>query len=440
MTIRRQILFFILPLFLGFGILFGAFACWLKLTEARDAFTEGSTALALTAAEFIEPADLAALRAGTPLQRTRLGPVLVRLERWALVRRFYLVDAASGKVLVDIAPAGTPVATAAEIAAVKPGEVELLPLRITAEGQSWQPALALTAARGAILGIETSAEDYLESRREIYRSAVSYGIRAFIVGLALAWSIGTILGRQMRRLQLTAEAIGARAFAATGVSDRVSEVADLASTFGVMHSVNEETVDRARRSLADTDYYRGERALTEAFHEAFSARASWSGATIDAAWQPVGVPPPAALAGAVATGQNSGVAFAGIAGPAGDLASALRARTASRYLAEGFALRPTATAVVAAEALALFALNRLELVVWTPAGLTRWNAAHAPAAPVAWDGKPVALACLDPVNAERLDLYLVTFPNRPVSAALDDLPALLDAQEPGVALVLRRAA
>ncbi len=438
MTIRRQILFFILPLFLGFGVLSGVFSCWFKLTEARDAFADGSTALALTAAEFIEPADLAALRDGIPLERTRLGPVLVRLERWALVRRFYLLDTASGKVLADIAPAGTPVATAAEIAALKPGEIDLLPLRITADGQSRQPALAFTAARGAILGIETSAEDYLESRREIYRSALSYGIRAFVVGLALAWWIGTMLHRQMRRLQLTAQAIGAPAFAATGVSDSVSEVADLASTFGVMHSVNEETVDRTRRSLVDTDYYRGERALTETFHAAFSLRAAWSGATIDAAWLPVGVPPPAALAGAVATGPDSGVAFAGIAGPVGDLAAALRARAATRYLAEGFALRPAAA--VAAEALALFTLNRLELVVWTPAGLTRWNAAHdAPAAPVAWDGKPVALTCLGPINAERLDLYLVTFPARPASAALDDLPALLDAQEPGVVLVLRRA-
>lgn len=438
MTIRRQILFFVLPLFLGFGVLSGVFSCWLKLTEAREAFADSSSALAITASEFIETADLTALRAGTPLERTRLGPILVRLERWALVRRLYLIDTENGRLLADVAPAGTPVATAAEIAALTPGDVKLLPLRITSEGESWQPALSFAAGRGAILGVEISAEDYLESRREIYRSAISYGIRAFVVGLGLALWIGTMLRRQMRRLQLTAQAIGAPAFSATGVSDNVSEVSDLASTFGVMHSVNEETVDRTRRSLVDTDYYRGERALTEAFHAAFPLRAAWTGATINAAWLPVGVPPPAALAGVVATGRDSGVAFVGIAGPVGDLAAALRARAATRYLAEGLPRRPAAA--VAAEALALFALNRLELVVWTAAGLTRWNAAHdAPAAPVAWDGKPVALTCLGPVNAERLDLYLVTFPARPVSAALDDLPALLDAQEPGVILVLGRA-
>lgn len=79
MTIRRQILLFVLPLFVVIGGISSAFSGWLELTVARGSYIDGSEAIAISTAEWITPADLSALRAGTPLAQTRLGLITDRL-------------------------------------------------------------------------------------------------------------------------------------------------------------------------------------------------------------------------------------------------------------------------------------------------------------------------------------------------------------------------
>jgi hypothetical protein len=88
MTIRRQILLFVLPLFVVIGALSSAFTLWLELSTLRKAYIDGSEAIAISTAEWIQSEDIAALRSGTPLAQSRLGPITERLLAWGHIRRF----------------------------------------------------------------------------------------------------------------------------------------------------------------------------------------------------------------------------------------------------------------------------------------------------------------------------------------------------------------
>ncbi len=441
MTIRRQIFLFVLPLFVGFAAIGSVGSWWLETTDARLAFNDEARSLAIAIAEFIEPDDVAAVRAGTPPIKTRLGPIISRLQRWGIVKRLYLLEPATGKVLADTAPAGTPAASLADIQGLGPTEVRALPWRDIEGGSTWAPLVTRTERAPGILGVELSANGYIDNRDGIVVDVVRDGLLVGLFGLAVAAILGALLRRQVRQLQRSAETIGGAAFVDAPADAMVREVADLGNTFGVMHSVHEETVDRTRRSLAEGDYYRGERALTDAFQRELQPKSAWTGGAAAAAWLPVGEPPPAALAGALATGPADGTAFVGTAGGTGDLVAVLRARAAAAFLADALVRLPMSEA--ATEAAALFGLDRLIVVQWRGDRLARWSSnpddGHELDATRWATGASVPLACLGPVNRERLDLYLANFPAHPVAALLEDLPPLLDAREPGVVLVLRRA-
>ena len=220
----------------------------------------------------------------------------------------------------------------------------------------------------------------------------------------------------------------------------VQEVADLGNAFEVMHSVLGDTVEKTRRSLIESDYFRSDRALATLLQKSLNPAQAWSGAAVDAAWQILGTPPSAALAGAVAIDATSGTAFVGIAGPAGELDVALRARAAHTFLADSLTRRPMA--VVAQEAMELFGLTDLVVAQWREKSFAGWSADGGgfPTEPAAWAaGAKVALTCLDPATRERLALYFENFPDHAPARTLEDLPPFFESTDVGAIVVLRRS-
>jgi HAMP domain-containing protein len=442
MTIRWQIICFITLLFLGVGIIGGAGARWLETEVVRHAFDDSAHALAVSVAEFIEPADIAALEGGAPLAKTRLGTVWSRLERWAIVKRLFLVDRSSGRVLADTAPAGTPLPDSAALQGLASEEVRSLPLRVTDDGHSLLPLVALAANGTAVVGVETSADDYLQQRAAIAFDVKVDAVMAVLVGLVVAAGLSWLVSRPILRLGNSVDQVGATAFSDEVADSVIREVADLGNTFGVMHSVLGEAMGKGRRVLLESDLYRSESSLAAAYRRELQPPAAWSGAGAQAAWLSTGAPPPAVLAGAITLGAASGAAFAGAAASVGELASAVHARAAAAYLADALARQPLAAA--AAETQSLFGLGQLIAVRWTGDTLECWRGGGDPSGPgpdpAAWvAGDPVALACLGAINRNRLELYLTTFPTHAADRLLVELPPLLDAAEPGVVLVLRRS-
>ncbi len=441
MTIRRQIFLSVLPLFVGFGALGSAMSWWLQTTGARSAFHEEARSLAIAIAEFLEPADLATLRAGPPMPQTRLGQINGRLERWGIARRIYLLNPETAAVLVDTAPTGTGTPGANDLRGLAAAEVRRLPWRRLDDQTSRLPVITRAVDGTVVLGVEISADSFLANQRHILSEAIKDGVIVVLLGVAISIALSAFLGRNVRQLQLAAKTIGSPSFSTASSGAIIYEVADLGNTFSVMHSVHGATVERTYRSLAESDFYRAEQDLTQAFQAEFQPKSAWHAGHADVAWLGVGNPPPAYLAGAVTFGSAAGAAFAGVAGTATDLNAALRARAATAYLAD--TLRHRAAADVAAATMTMFGLTQLKVVTWQGTNLTRWSSATeaAPEADAgAWPaGRAVSLSCLGPVNTGRLALYLARVPDARLATLLDDLPPLLDVAESGVVLVLRTA-
>jgi hypothetical protein len=439
MTIRLQIFLFVALLFTALGAVSGAVAWRLETSAIHRSLVTEAQATAVTLAELADPADVQAMKSGTPLTQTRLGTVWVRLQRWSVVRRFYLLEPGSGLLLDDTAP-GSPLPTPAEIKDLGPDEVRPLAPRVTNTGQNRLPLAALTAHGAGVLVAEISLDDYLRQRTEILSQVKIDALLAALVGLAVAWILSRMISQPIQRLGLVVEKIGAPSFSAEEAESVIREVADLGNTFGVMHSVLGKTGERARRALVESDFYRTDAGLAAVYRRELLPPRAWAGGGAEAAWLTVGSPPPAALAGAAILGPASGAAFAGIAGSGSEIEAAVRARAAAAFLAD--ALVRKSLGLAAAEAEALFGLSELVVVRWNGAALECWRSGGsigAPPDPAAWDARaPVALACLGAVNRQRLDLYLANFPQHAAERLLPELPPLLSAAEPGVVLVLRR--
>ncbi len=438
MTILRQILLFVLPLFVVVGGLSSIFSAWLGLSVAHNSHVDGSEAIAISTAEWINPDDLSALRSGTPLAQTRLGPITDRLLRWGHVRRFTLLDPVTAIPLADTATNGPPVATAADLKELKPGAVLALKVRSSADGSAQlEPYLTFVGDRRAVLAVEVSADDYLATRHRILRAALVYTLLVTTIGAVLAYLLGRTLSRHVGLLRDSVATIGKPAFAKTPLAGGVSEIADLASTFAVIHNVHTETADRNQRSLADASFHHDERSLAEVYQQAVPKRGTWTSGPFSAAWLPVGTPLPSVLTGVVPLTGETGVAFAGIAGPPGDLAAALRADAAARFLVTRVADQPIASA--ARDTVALFGLTRLSLLSWNASGFFQWSTeAENSSALQPWTDTPVVLSALGPVNSERLALFLANFPGRPTAALLEDFPCMVETLETGAVLILRR--
>ena len=439
MTIRLQIFLFVALLFAALGAISGAVAWRLETNAIRRALDNNAEAAAVTMAEFVDPADVAAMKAGTPLTQTRLGPVWVRLQRWSVVRRFYLLEPGSGHLLDDTAP-GSPLPAPAEVKDLGPGEVRPLAQRVTPSGQNRLPLAALAAHGTAVVVVEISIDDYLQARADIFSHVKADVILAALVGLVVAGVLSRLVSRPIRRLGDVVEKIGTPAFSAEEADSVIREVADLGNTFGVMHSVLGKTGERARRALVESDFYRTDVGLAAVFRRELQPPKAWAGAGAEAAWLTVGAPPPSALAGTTILGPTSGAAFAGLSGSGSDLGASVRARVAASFLADALHRKPLGSAATEAEA--LFGLSNLVAVRWEGEKLEHWRSGGGVgAAPdaAAWAaGRPVAVACLGPVNWQRLELYLANFPGHAAERVLVELPPLLAANELGVILVLRR--
>jgi len=439
MTIRLQIFLFVALLFAALGAVSSAVAWRLETNVIHRSLVLEAQAAAVTMAELVDPADVKAMKGGTPLTQTHLGKVWVRLQRWSVIRRFYLLEPGSALLLDDTAP-GSPVPAPAEIKDFGAAEVRPFAARVTSTGQNRLPLAALTANGTAILVVEISIDDYLQQRAEILSHVKLDALLAVLVGLAVAWILSHLISQPVQRLTLVVDKIGAPSFSADEAESVVREVADLGNAFGVMHSVLGKTGEKARRSLIESDFYRTDVGLAAVYRRELLPPKAWSGAGAEAAWLTVGSPPPAALAGAAALGATSGAAFAGIAGSGSEIEAAVRARAAAAFLAD--ALLRKSLGLAAAEAEALFGLSDLVVVRWAGEVLECWRSGGgigAPPDPAAWTaGAPVALACLGAVNRHRFDLYVANYSTHAAERLLSELPPLLSAAEPGVVLLLRR--
>ncbi len=438
MTVRAQIFLFVAPLFIGCGVV-GAAVGWRLQTAALDrAFDGQARALGATVAEFIEPGDVERLEAGEKFAGSRLDAARQRLDRWALVKRLMIFDAKSGRMLADTDPQDGPAPAPHSWRDLGPDELRLLPLLRSASGDERQPFASPAAGGRAVVVGELSAAGYLGARADILHDAVIDVAVAALIGLAVAAVASSFVSRQVRRVRQAVQTVGTPEFASKESGGAMQEVADLANTMNVMHSVLEDAVGKAHSVLIESERYLSERSLASALQGQLRRDAALAGGGMEGAWFSVGEPPPAAFVGLAATGPRRGAAFVGTAGSAEELGAVLRAQAVTAYLED--ALRREPLEAAAAQACSLFGLERLSAAAWDENGFRLWSAGQeGPSEARPWGEAVLALSCLGFINGERAEDYAANFPARSPAETAAELPPLLDHAESGAMLVLRHA-
>ncbi|HVW21578.1 MAG TPA: hypothetical protein VHC86_10210 [Opitutaceae bacterium] len=441
MKLRLQIHIAAFGLFTILGLIGSLVARYLEREAVRQAFADTSRTAAIAVAEFVEPGDIAAARAHPALDNTRLGLAWGRLRRWAIVRRFFLLDPATGRRIADTSPT-SPVPAPADLAGLGADEVRILALRHSSDGHEIQTLLTPAAGGAAVVGVEVFADDYLAKLGAIRRDGIIDAVAASAFGLLMGALIGLLVSRPIRRIDRALEKIGQPEFASIRTTSPVGEIADLGNTLGIMHQVLGETVTKGRLSLLESDYYRSEAGFAEVYRRELDPPGLRRGAGAELVWMPVGAPSPAAIAGLLDLGGGRGAAYAGLAGAGSELVSTVRARAATTFLADRLRSRPLAAA--AEETQALFGLSELAAARWDGEAIEFWRSRPGPAAagaPSAWkSGSPVDLGCVGPSNRDRVAVYLATFADRVGAQTPEELAPLLDPAEPGVVALLRRRA
>ncbi|HEY3754814.1 MAG TPA: hypothetical protein VGL42_01570 [Opitutaceae bacterium] len=438
MTIRRQFILVVTLLFAGVGAVGGLVAWRLQTQAIRQAFETEGQALAVSVGEFLDATQMKALRGTADWTQTPFGAAWDRWQRWHMITRVYVVDPASGAAVMD---------TARSFARPDPevwrdlgrNDSRLLPFRELPSGNFRLPVLVRSADGTAVVGVEIAADPYFRLRREIVQRGEAQLAWAVGLGLCVGAILGGFLARSVRRLTDAVESVGSPAFESVDVGSPVREVAELGAALGVMHSVLGDTLDKARRTLIESDQFRTEAGLAELWRRTLQPADARRERGADAAWLSVGTPPPPAFAGTAKLATQSGAAFAGIAAEHGGMEASVRARAAGTYLADLLSRRSLDEA--AAETFGLFGLSRLVVARWSGDACEIWvDGSTLGPDQISWkSGSPLLLSGLGPRNLERVRLYLAAFGRHPIREMISELPPLLDASEPGIVLILRRS-
>ncbi|HEY0966694.1 MAG TPA: hypothetical protein VGD88_04845 [Opitutaceae bacterium] len=438
MTTRRQIVLLVMPLFVGLAVLGGSLMAWLQLrTTERDFRTEVETA-AIAISEFLPAEAPAPVTVEQAPAATPTDIYFERIRRWRQVERLFLIDA-SGQILADTLR-GAPIDETL-LAAVPPPDHPVVIGAVTPETslRRIRPALVATRYPGVRLGIEVTAETFLQRRAAIRREVLIMSGVTLAVGFVVSLVLAAFVSWQFNRLSRLAGLVGDQAFERTGQEAAIQEVADVGSILGVMHSVLVETVDKTRRSLIDREYVRSDHALARVFRARTQTPATWSCGGATGIFVAVGAP--LSLHGTLSLGPDEGAAFVGLLPFDAGLEDAVRSRAAAEYLTNALHSRPLASA--AAATCDLFPLSELVVVRWSGDRLEEWHhrGAEPPFTTISTLSAvhPVVLSCIADDDRARLAVYLRTYPHASLERLAADLPAVLAGSRAGNVLALRRS-
>lgn len=438
MTTRRQILFLVMPLFLGLVVIGGSLMAWLQLRTAERDFISEVETVAIAVTEFVTPADLAPLTSGAQLTEGRLGRIFPRILKWEQVERIFIIDA-SGAVLADTMN-NAPIA--ADLLQARPDrERAVYRGAPPTEGGSRRTQAAVIAAQDPTLriGVEVSAGSYFARRQIIRRDVMLFSVVTFFTGLVVSFALALFVSREFTRLRQLAGLVGEPGFERANQGGSIQEVADVGGILGVMHGVLTETVDQTRRSLVEHEHICSNQDLGRLFRSEHSPAPTWTCAGATGFFAAVG--PPGTMQGTVALDAGAGAAFIGLLPCDDGLDAALQARAASEYLAS--ALRGLSLAPAASATRELFQLRELVVLRWSAGRLEEWN--HCADGPPRTtqislpEVGPAVVSCLSPADRASLAVYLRAYPQAPLERLSADLPAILAGTTSGIVLALRSA-
>lgn len=444
MTIRRQTLLAIVPVFALLALLSNTVSFLLERRALRAGLLDHAGSLATAVAAYVPPNDLALIKGGRAGE-TRYSVISQKLDEGSSVRRIALWDAAEGKMLLsrppetDLAP--PPADWRARFSA-EPFWVDDANLdhESVAAVIAYAPVRDTSHAIIGIVGVEISARQFLsdeESMRARHvRSAVLVTGLGFVVALVLAM----IFSNDLRRLARATTSVGQGHYEPPP-DGLLVEATELSHAFSVVDSAIGEMREKSGRALMVNEHFRTDDDLL-AVHASLAGesvavrRAGLEFAVAGAARAP------GRFAVSGGTDTHAWIAFGRLTGPR-TLETACQSDAAAREIAELLAALPVETALT--RLAALFSVASATVLTWSAGGaeLTRYDAANAAVRVTRVPSSPAAgfLIVHDlPASVGALaESYLQTIAPPDAMTAARDL-ARLAGEHAGTVVVLARVA
>lgn len=430
MTIRRQAIFVLVPVFAVVALLDNGVAYFLESRTARSGLEGGAGAFAVSLAAFIRPADVVAIKAN-PSAETPLATALERLDRWGQIEGLALWDA-DGHKLIYRRPATTDLAPSRHAFGDKAISAVYYTSPLMEGANEDFYVIAYAPVRDgagtviAVVGIQIDANRYrLDVAQLRFEFARNTAI-ILLLGLLVAVALAAFVKRELRRLTQAATGIEHGGYISPP-DTLIQEIAELGNTFGVLDGLIGENRAKTQRALVENEQFRSELDLVATFCDAFPG------------------PEPRELTGLIVSFTDS-CALAGrvrvaTAGPAGAAACLARIRgdmtletvqlasAATREFEDRIARGEAPADVLAALAL-LFPLQSATVLAWTHGAqkLHRFDLS---------DGTVRATRCAAPdatgdcvvhdltgTAAAAIEIYLRRFPLEPWKKKFAELAVL----------------
>ncbi len=434
MTTRRQILLYVMPLFVGLAALGSALTVWLQLAAEQKSFDTEATTAAVAMREFLPVIPTATPGTLGLAEQEACAEVFERLRRAGQLERILVFDT-EGRTLVDTGHSGH----APRVDPASPLSPEGLHLGMVGpnEDGQWVRPILVDAGRGLRVGLELNAKLYRERRAAILRHAGWLAGWTLLGGLAVCGALAWLISHEFKRLGHVAGTLGESQFPDNVADTRIKEVADVGDILKVMHSVLQETLAKTRRSILDRDFGRNDRALATVFTPERSQPDDWTLAGIRGVLVRVGSP--VVLHHTLTLPSGGNLAYLGLLPDAGPLQNPLRIQAAQEYLIA--ACRQSDWKAALQDTLATFGLRHLRVLHFDTETWTAWQqegsklqALDLPAA----TGAFLPLAELAPEDASALQVFLAAHPDSALDDVVRDLPGILPATAPGFIWMIQR--
>ncbi|HWA09036.1 MAG TPA: hypothetical protein VG838_06165 [Opitutaceae bacterium] len=442
MTLRRQILLGITPVFAALALVGNGVRYYLERKATLDGLRQEAGTFAISLATFARPDDWASLENNHPDQ-TLYPAALDRLHRWNMLRGFVLWHGRTHQALFQWGNADeVPPASGAFLQQLGPDRpYAASDLVATSDGTDIVFAYALLrdAAKHplGIVGVSVDASDFTTELADVRRNLVRSTLLVTALGMALSLALATRLSFELRRLTRAAAGIEKGDYVPPPAG-LIADISDVSDTFGVLDGVIDEVRAKSNRAFVENEQFRTEGDLLRVFRDEFMAPATIARADLQVGMAVTGSSPAIFREPSPQPGVGR-ICFGRVAGEAG-LETAILASATGREIEDRLARGDDPAAALVATA-GLFPLQSATILTWTAGGaeVLRWDFA---AGEVRRSQPALAagtLVCHDfpPATAAAVDLYLRRFPGEKPAQWLTDIVQLAG-DVSGTVLVLSR--
>jgi HAMP domain-containing protein len=471
MRIFTQNLFAIVPLYIGLALAGGFLMYTNELQELEWGLREEANSIAVTTAEFLKSDALQSVYhegASDPYAKMIAKPLerIMGLERLRKLDcftpdgkqlAFTITGGASGKIAENFGFSNetgkNELKEDDEILRQSPqilqkldkGKVFITPIRQLDSARARIAAYApITNDRHQLVGViraELAANQWLTHRSQLYARVTRMVLFVILLGVGIALFLSNLISGEVKDLSDAATEVTEGNLDRQIVGGRIQELSDLSNTFNTMSDVLKETLVKNKRSLIESEQFRGDDELAQVYKEIFSPLVATSYGSLRVVAEHIG----SGVSGEFFSSfQYGGDAFIvlGCLEENADLAAVVNASGVVSFINQ--TLQRHSPEEVIREAVDLFDIHCLDILVWKgSAKNSHWRSYHSSVGQATRQeltleaDRPLLLATFQGAPFEQTQRYAQIFGHLTPDELIEDIKIVLPPDLKGALMVLK---